>query len=615
MNISPFLTFMLFSPLLFISAPLQGQGSWLQKGNSIYGEAANDLSGSTVSMPDINTVAVGAPLNASGGIVKGHVRVYHMVNDVWVQKGVDLDGLAVSDNFGVSVSMPDANTVAVGADGHDGNYTNDGMVRVFRWNGSVWLQKGIDLWGSAINDNFGFSVSMPNPNTLAVGANGNSTNGTNSGQVKIYRWNGSAWIQKGASINGEAAGDESGWALSMPDTNTVAIAAPFNDGNGPNSGHVRVYTWSGTGWVQKGSDLDGIAADDEFGYSVNMPDANTIAIGGVKNDSSGINSGHARIFTWGGSSWVLKGQDIFGQSSGDFCGFSVSMPNPDCVAVGASRSSTNFTNAGNARIFNWSGSAWVQMGSDLNGPTYANQFGWDLSMPKPQILAVGAPYNSLTGVYAGMVQTYCFQDYETVTATACNGYMTPSGIMRTTSKTYYDTLTNQVDCDSIIVTNLTIIPVDTSTSISGDTIKANASNALYQWLDCDDGFKKIPNEIMPTFIAKKNGNYAVMVTKNRCTDTSACVSVSHIELTELDLLTDIEIYPNPTSGSFTINFGEQLKDLEITLTNSLGQPLHSQFLEEGRNVNLSITEKPGVYFIQIRSFAGATTQVKVIKHP
>ena len=60
-----------------------------------------------------------------------------------------------------------------------------------------------------------------------------------------------AQIQKGADIDGEAAGDQSGSSVSMPDANTLAIGAPFNNGNGTSAGHVRVYNWSGTAWVKK----------------------------------------------------------------------------------------------------------------------------------------------------------------------------------------------------------------------------------------------------------------------------------------------------------------------------------------------------------------------------
>lgn len=92
--------------------------------------------------------------------------------------------------------------------------------------------------GEAFNDQFGYSVSMADSNTLAVGANVNDGNGNNAGHVRIFRWTGNAWVQKGLDIDGEAAGDKSGSSVSMPDSNTVAIGARANGGNGMNSGHV-----------------------------------------------------------------------------------------------------------------------------------------------------------------------------------------------------------------------------------------------------------------------------------------------------------------------------------------------------------------------------------------
>ena len=50
------------------------------------------------------------------------------------------------------------------------------------------------------------------------------------------------WFQKGQDIDGEAAGDRSGWSVSMPDAHTVAIGAPYNSGNAARAGHVRVYS-------------------------------------------------------------------------------------------------------------------------------------------------------------------------------------------------------------------------------------------------------------------------------------------------------------------------------------------------------------------------------------
>ena len=68
---------------------------------------------------------------------------------------------------------------------------------------------------------------------MAIGAYGNDGNGTSAGHVRIYNFNGSSWIQLGNDIDGEAAGDYSGNSVSLSsDGGTVAIGAYVNDGNG-----------------------------------------------------------------------------------------------------------------------------------------------------------------------------------------------------------------------------------------------------------------------------------------------------------------------------------------------------------------------------------------------
>lgn len=179
---------------------------------------------------------------------------------------------------------------------NDGNGSNAGHVRIYEWTGAAWQQKGADIDGEAAAYESGQSVSMPNANTVAVGATQFSLNNSNDpGQVRIYDWDtsSSAWIQRGSDIDGEAAGDQSGCAVSMPDANTVAIGATGNNGF---TGHVRIYEWTGTVWQQKGVDMDGEAGSDFSGYSVSMPDANTVGIGAPQNDGNGGNAGHVRVY-------------------------------------------------------------------------------------------------------------------------------------------------------------------------------------------------------------------------------------------------------------------------------------------------------------------------------
>ena len=75
------------------------------------------------------------------------------------------------------------------------------------------------------------------------------------------------WVQVGADIDGETAGDESGLSVAMNAVgDTVIIGAHGNDGNGDDSGQARVFTLTDGGWVQVGADIDGETAGDESGY-------------------------------------------------------------------------------------------------------------------------------------------------------------------------------------------------------------------------------------------------------------------------------------------------------------------------------------------------------------
>ena len=110
--------------------------------------------------------------------------------------------------------------------------------------------------------------------------------------------NGGTWTQVGVDIDGEAAGDQSGWSVSMSSDGTrVAIGARYNDGNGNYAGHMRVYAESGGTWTQVGADIDGEAASDRSGWSVSMSsDGTRVAIGAPYNDGTGSNVGHVRVY-------------------------------------------------------------------------------------------------------------------------------------------------------------------------------------------------------------------------------------------------------------------------------------------------------------------------------
>ena len=592
---SIFFSFILMLSTLSVTAQTQ-------IGSDIDGEAAGDWSGFSVSMPDGNTVAIGAHLNDDNGTNAGHVRIYKLIKNQWLQKGGDIDGDSANDASGISVVMPDSNTVAIGAPFNDGNGHYSGHVRIYKWRGNTWVQIGNDIDGEAASDLFGFSVSMPDSTTVAIGGVNNIGNGFYSGHVRIYRWNGSNWLQKGSDIDGEAAGDYSGQSVSMPDSNTVAIGAPRNSGNGSEAGHVRIYNWNGNFWVQKGGDIDGEAAGDWSGVSVSMPDSNTIAIGARSNDGNGIDAGHVRIYRWRGSSWVQKGMDIDGDSAGDYLGYSVRIPDSNTVAIGAPKNNDNGTNAGHVRIYRWNGNSWIRKIADIDGEAAGDWSGVSVSMPDSNTIAIGARSNDGNGIDAGHVRVFSLcNTADTITAVACVAYISPSGnYIWTNSGVYTDVLPNASGCDSIITVDLTI-NLDTTVALIGDTLVSNDTSATYQWVNCDNVYSFVNGATNRSFIPSNNANYAVILTNNSCVDTSACYNILMTALSEQKVSeVQFTVYPNPINGAFTIECNAVNNNNPFEIRDITGKVVYKGKLSGNRTaVDLSECSS-GVYLLRIR---------------
>jgi len=365
------------------------------------------------------TVSQAATANHPAGSASATLTVTLPIPRSWVQRGQDIDGEAVGHNSGTSVSLSaDGTIVAIGAILNDGSgYFDNGHVRVYVWNGTAWVQRGQDIDGEASDDQSGYSVSLSADGTIvAIGAQFNDGNGSGSGHVRVWAWNGTAWVQRGQDIDGEAAFDFSGTSVSLSaDGTIVAIGAYDNDGNnGFGRGHVRVWAWNGTAWVQRGQDIDGEAVShyDYSGTSVSLSaDGTIVAIGAILNDGSGyFNNGHVRVYVWNGTAWVQRGQDIDGEASEDRSGMSVSLSaDGTIVAIGAILNDGNGSNSGHVRVYAWNGTAWVQRGLDIDGKAAGDQSGTSVSLSADgTILAIGAQFNDGNGSDSGHVRVWAW---------------------------------------------------------------------------------------------------------------------------------------------------------------------------------------------------------------
>lgn len=152
-------------------------------------------------------------------------------------------------------------------------------------------------------------------------------------------------------------------------------------------------------------------------------------------------------------------------------------------------------------------------------------------------------------------------------------HMTCDSLLWIDGNTYYtsnntatDTLVSTYGCDSIVQLDLTVIQIDTSLTVNDPIITSNELGASYRWLDCQNGMTFIPGATGQSFTPVQNGVYAVEITKNGCVDTSSCMAIMRIGMSEKVLDPNMKFYPNPNNGKLIIQglTGEWISILDVS---------------------------------------------------
>ncbi len=197
---------------------------------------------------------------------------------------------------------------------------------------------------------------------------------------------------------------------------------------------------------------------------------------------------------------------------------------------------------------------------------------------------------------------------------ACLHYFSPSGNYTwTSSGIYTDTIPNSVGCDSVIVINLFIKTVNSTVTQSGIILTASATGATYQWLDCDNGFISLSGETNQVFTASLNGNYAVIITQNGCTDTSACYSITTVSAIEMNPENNIEVFPNPALSYFVITLEKNFKKANVIITDISGKIIFTNTATETQKIELNTKDfAAGIYLVQIQTLDFIETRRVVV---
>jgi len=184
--------------------------------------------------------------------------------------------------------------------------------------------------------------------------------------------------------------------------------------------------------------------------------------------------------------------------------------------------------------------------------------------------------------------------------TACNSYTWIDGnTYNTSNNSVTHVLTNAVGCDSTVTLDLTVNTIDVTVTNTSPTLTANQPGASYQWLDCNNNNSIIIGENNISYTAIINGDYAVEITLNNCTDTSICENINTVGIIKNDFGDKFMVFPNPTDGNFSIDLGSLYKSVDISISNINGKLIYSKSFNQKQALNMSIKEPNGIYLITI----------------
>jgi uncharacterized repeat protein (TIGR01451 family) len=198
-----------------------------------------------------------------------------------------------------------------------------------------------------------------------------------------------------------------------------------------------------------------------------------------------------------------------------------------------------------------------------------------------------------------------------ITETTCSSYTAPDGQVYTTSGMYSVLIANSQGCDSLIAIDLTIVSIINTITNNSPNLHADMDNAAYQWLDCSNSYMSIVGETNQNFTATTNGLYAVQISLNSCLDTSDCFMITGLSLEQLSAEL-IKLYPNPSNGEFTIDFGVLAQNASLFVEDITGKIVYESDEITDQKVDLKLKEAPGAYYVIIKFASGEIQKLKLI---
>lgn len=339
-----------------------------QVGDDIWGDAEFDQLGQAADISSDGTIiALGSYYNNSG-----YVRVFEYNGSSWNQLGSDLVGSGNYDFFGFDVSLSsDGTRLAVGAPEMTSPFGSAGYVKVYDWNGTSWSQVGSTLIPTLGVEAMGYSVAISNDgNSLVVGLPQHVSTGTYNGMVRFYEFTGFDWSLSFSITGDDLSPDFNYFGSKVAISGDGSTIACYSHGTSGAIGHVDIYDLLGS---QIGSTIVGDNANDRFGeFGLSLSNDGTyVAIGSMANDDAATNAGLVKVYHYESGDWVQNGSTLYGLNADDMFGGSVHLSTDGTrLTVGAALYGEY--NEGAIYFYEYSGSDWLEYVDPVYGDYYRN---------------------------------------------------------------------------------------------------------------------------------------------------------------------------------------------------------------------------------------------------
>lgn len=179
---------------------------------------------------------------------------------------------------------------------------------------------------------------------------------------------------------------------------------------------------------------------------------------------------------------------------------------------------------------------------------------------------------------------------------------------------YTDIFTSLSGCDSIVTTFINVVAeIDISvTVIDVTTLSSNeplAGSTSFQWVKCDT-WEPIAGATSQNYEVTENGNYAVIISKDFCNDTSECYAITSLGLNPEEK-NDIQLYPNPSHGIVMLAIDTKYIGTYLSIYSLLGELIFEGTISSSQmTLDLSQFEK-GIYMLRIEGENVITARISL----